>query len=303
MTFGVHPCTQQKIHKGGKQSMKKILSCTFAGTILLAAMLIPVQAEPAQYKAAYGTPVVDGILDDLYKNSDKYTITFGKDGAESYSTAEVYWLWDEDKLYYYADVTDDTPSTNVNTSNIGDIWKTDCVEFGFNVTPDKESGDPHKTANSAVYLAAIGYGEAMDIYGALPEIASVKEGSFCAAVETDKGWALEIELPIFNDETGLSAAAGNIIAMYTILHNDTDNDNVRNSETYSNADAVGCQYDSNKMDKVVLQEKPVVEEVAETVADAPEATETVTAPQTMDAVVALGAAMALAGFGMSKKRK
>lgn len=283
--------------------MKKILSCTVAGTLLLVAMLVPTNAASAEYGAAYGTPVVDGVLDEAYKNSDKYTITFGKDGAESYSTAEVYWLWDENKLYYYADVTDDTPSTNVNTSNLNDIWKTDCVEFGFNVTPDKETGDPHNTANSAVYLAALGYGEAMDVYGALNQIESIKNSSFCAAVETDKGWALEIELPIFNDETGLTPAAGDKIAMYTILHNDTDNDNVRNSETYSNADAIGCQYDSSKMDKVVLMEKPAVVEPAEVVDTAAATDAPVTAPQTMDALAVIGVTLALSAYGMSKKRR
>lgn len=294
--------------------MKRILSLAAAAMVLIGTMIVSVSAEDIvvvgdQFKAAYGTPVIDGTLDEVYGESDPYRIQFGKDNAESYSTAVVYWAWDETALYYFADITDDTVSTEADTTNIGDIWKTDCAEVGFNVTPNQEAGDPHNTANSGVFLGALMYGSEMDTYGSLSDCAYV-----CKTVTTDHGWAMEVCLPIFGEASGLTPKSGDQIAMYTILHNDTDNDNERNSETYRDEVSIGVQYDSSKMDCIVLGEKTVEEvpspDTAETELPQGEPVENtdapVSAPKTADNGLVAIASCAMASlavvFGFKKHR-
>lgn len=282
--------------------MKKAIFKT-STALIVSALLLSTTAMAADYTkefgVAYGSPEIDGVLDDTYAASDAYTLTFPKDGAASYSTAQIYWNWDETALYVYAAITDDTPSTNADTTNINDIWKTDCIEIGFNLTPELEAGDPHNTANSLVSLAAQQYGSEMDIYGTLSNC-----GETCITAVTDFGWVAEIKYPFFNTSTGLTNEAGNQYSMYAILHNDTTDDNERDSETYFDEVSIGVQYDSNIMDKMVLLEKPqtnVVPEDEDTVVDA---NTPVTAPATSDAgIVAAAAIMAVAaGVVLSKKR-
>ncbi len=92
---------------------------------------------------AYGTPNIDGILDEAYHessrvlfNTEPYNVS-GVDGATSID-GYAYMLWDETYLYFYAYVEDATVKSRGidyvtemyanGTGNPNNLWRTDGVE-------------------------------------------------------------------------------------------------------------------------------------------------------------------------------
>lgn len=81
-----------------------------------------------QAKAAFGTAVIDGKLDDAYKNSDpieaKFMSSIANQGTEDdvarMATAVSYILWDENNFCIYTEVTDSTPIKTALTGNSSD---------------------------------------------------------------------------------------------------------------------------------------------------------------------------------------
>ena len=258
-----------------------------AATLILASAITGASAKDLEIKASYGTPVIDGKMDKAYSRSQVYEVKYGK--GDSYSTSKLYYLWDENAIYIFADITDDTPSTKADTTNLADIWKTDCIEFGLNLIPD-EKGDPHKISKGGVWLAAPLYGNQLDGYGPLNDIASVKSGNKCVTTKTKTGWTVEIMIPVFGDASGITPKAGDKFGVYALTHNDTNDDNTRDTITYHNSDLTGANYDSTKMDYIILGEKP--------------AKQTTTAPQTADmSVLSLIVSAAAAFVGIKSKRR
>ena len=85
---------------------------------------------------AYGTPVVDGVMDDMYKNSckieDMGTIVYPKDGnGISDVKATTYLVWDQTYLYCCFVVEDSTVmSAGLDyMKGKANPWKTDTLEF------------------------------------------------------------------------------------------------------------------------------------------------------------------------------
>lgn len=285
--------------------MRRASLFILAALLLTSALCVPAFAKDQKFKAAYGTPTIDGILDAAYNQSEPYDVKSSK--GDSYSKADIYYLWDENMLYVFADVVDDTPSTKVNTEKLADIWKTDCVEFGVNVTPDGEKGDPHMVSMAGIYLASVGYGSKMDVYGKINDIAAAKAKSVCVTKKTDKGWTVEAALRVWGD-SGVTPKAGATCGIYNILHNDTNNDNARETVTYNDVNATGANYDTAKMDCIVLQAKPAVttaKVTAAATAKAAASTQT-KAAQTADLGVIYAivcGAPALAALTLARKKK
>ncbi len=84
---------------------------------------------------AYGTPKLDGILDEDYKNS--YRISYGTvfhptTNSLSDVTGYAYLLWDEQYLYLYAYVEDPQVMSigkeKLDEGNVNTIWATDALE-------------------------------------------------------------------------------------------------------------------------------------------------------------------------------
>ncbi len=126
--------------------MKKLISCLMLVAML--ASLLTVGASAAEevklhddkgktQNIAYGTPVIDGKLDDAYLKSDKVNSYVYK-GYNDYaglmskvpSSFYAYLLYDENRIYIFAEATDPnmaapgTTLTKATTNN-------DCVEFFF----------------------------------------------------------------------------------------------------------------------------------------------------------------------------
>lgn len=115
--------------------MKKFICFSLCLVLLLSAVAaLAVSAEEAAapahpidrslvYKAAYGTPTVDGVMDDIYLQSDVMyaeNAMFGgsatvKEGQTA--TAEYRIVWDKTTLYIFCTVTDPTRS---NPGAVGD---------------------------------------------------------------------------------------------------------------------------------------------------------------------------------------
>ena len=91
---------------------------------------------------AYGTPVVDGIIDDIYKDSCKVdvgTIFYPSSGnPTSDLTGYCYLLWDQTYLYCYAVIDESTVmslgSDILSQKNPNTLWKSDVLEFWLKTT-------------------------------------------------------------------------------------------------------------------------------------------------------------------------
>ena len=81
-------------------------------------------------KAMHGTPVVDGKIDEIWKDVPVLMVNRDVDlenmlsGEQKLSTASVRCLWDDGQLYCLAEVKDDKISTGSS-----DDWAQDSVEF------------------------------------------------------------------------------------------------------------------------------------------------------------------------------
>lgn len=109
--------------------MKKFLSALLALTCV-AAMAVSVSAVGETYTAQKGTPVIDGIVDDVWANAEKVQLTHLKAGdlksegviPEGLSVSASM-LWDESAFYFLFDIHDDDFAFD---SEAGD-WKNDSV--------------------------------------------------------------------------------------------------------------------------------------------------------------------------------
>ena len=122
--------------------MKKVIALALA-TMMLALCAIPCfavkgeQSDPIALKT--GTPRVDGILDEMYRDGFVLEINdrlpfyaIGSGTAETLS-AKAYYLWDYSYLYYCVVVQDKFVTTRGETFHEleEDPWQEDCVEQWF----------------------------------------------------------------------------------------------------------------------------------------------------------------------------
>ncbi len=90
---------------------------------------------------AYGTPTIDGVMDEIYR--DSYRIPLGEvfhpsELATSDAKAYAYLVWDEDYLYCFITVNEgDVVSRGmelINEKNVNTIWASDTVETYISTT-------------------------------------------------------------------------------------------------------------------------------------------------------------------------
>ncbi|MCL2098831.1 MAG: hypothetical protein FWH24_00145 [Oscillospiraceae bacterium] len=111
--------------------MKKILSFVLCAAIISILAITPAMAF-MQLEAPKITMTLDGVRDDGY--SGPYNINnFWEGGTDSGATGQVWTAWDDDYLYYYFEIKDDTP--NHEHSN---DYEVDCVEMFFDWYNNKD---------------------------------------------------------------------------------------------------------------------------------------------------------------------
>ncbi len=129
--------------------MKKTISVLLV-SLLTAAIVCLIgtgasAASEAEFRAPYGTPVIDGVLDDIWKNVeaqpvdnvDKQVIP-----SSSETTGTLRVMWDEENLYIYVEV--DKHGVQVFLGEEGTALNennSDCVELNFSLSGNFNEND------------------------------------------------------------------------------------------------------------------------------------------------------------------
>ena len=94
--------------------MKKLLAIVLFLTMMVA-LAVPVMAVDFKITANKATIVIDGIKDDAY--ADNFLAINGvKDGSEDTTTTGKIWAaWDDNYIYFYAEIYDKTPNSSADT--------------------------------------------------------------------------------------------------------------------------------------------------------------------------------------------
>ena len=98
-------------------------------------------ATLGEVNIAYGTPTIDGIMDDMYKNSCKIEqgpIVYPSSGNPTSDVKSTsYLVWDQTYLYCYTIVEDSTVMSRgmdiLSTKAVNQLWKNDAFEFWLKV--------------------------------------------------------------------------------------------------------------------------------------------------------------------------
>ncbi len=83
--------------------------------------------------AKYGTPIIDGEIDDIWKIAETYSTQTVVSGSLQNAKADFKVLWDEKALYVLATVSD--PVLNKDHS---DPWEQDSVEIFIDENNNKQ---------------------------------------------------------------------------------------------------------------------------------------------------------------------
>ena len=275
--------------------MKKILALT--ALLAVASMVTALPASAATVTAdsiKKGTPVIDGELDEIYRQSAQFLLDEDDIGAvySTYSgeydhTAGAHFLWDEEYLYMYIYVQDDDTLTHgedyIQEKGTA-AWQNDAVETWF-IIDEEYRFKVHNDAYGYTMFASPEEGSAGEY---TPEIMFDIENSIYKTIPGSNGYAIEVA---FKPNKAFKADS---TIQFCIQVNDIQD------EEASTIYCSGAQDPSPYMftlsaEEVVVEtpEEPVVD------TDAPAAD----APVTADAgIVAAAAVMAMAaGVVLSKK--
>ena len=202
---------------------------------------------------AYGTPTVDGYLDDAYRNSVHITLSSAvtdgdyKDPTTN-TSGSAYLLWDEQYLYIYVIVHDTTLRTrgidyitqkyNEGKGNPNDLWRTDAVEsyvysylrgaetkFGidaFGIQPFTNSNVGFEVVDALPYATKFTYeGEILDDYVVENPAAGQYAGTKDRIVN---GYVVEMTIPMMTCmdlATPGKAQIGDVIRFFIQLNDYT----------------------------------------------------------------------------------
>ena len=271
--------------------MKKALALVLA---ILTVMALSVAASATAFSSTQiknGTPVVDGVLDEIYTQSVSAVLEnlgmylWGDGSADTCGAATAYLLWDSDYLYVCVTAEDSTKASGGPDCK----WQNDAAELWF--LDEDLKCKIHVAADGTFWLGGDGDGAVAWTKGF--------DASKHAAVQNDDSWVIEVALPM-ND-----LAPGKTFGF------DLQVNDIYSSDFAAGGAASGSQKpDENILecvaDKVVMPE-PETEAPVETDAelvDAAAAETTAVAPKTFDAAIiaAVAAIVSAAGYAVSKKR-
>lgn len=285
--------------------MKKLTSAILSALVcasVLAPTVYAADRHSEVFEIAYGTPEMDLVLDDCYKNSTE--VTFNTDMGDA--NGSVYFTWDEKNLYFYVHIDDSTPCTE--SAKNGTDHNTDSIEictsfYGFDPTADSltakdvnDIGDAQfrvfrtkefydntdLTTNGLDSMYCGGYA----FYTDLEESSFVIHDGGTETGYTFEGYvAWGEELQTSDKPIG----EGSVIGIGLQINDDTNDDGARDKKIYSiNSDPTK----SMSTDRATCgafqlvkasAEAPVEETEAETIAE-PETEAETTAPETAETV-------------------
>ena len=170
--------------------MKKLI--TGIAALLIVAAALPVSANGTSVKN--GTPVLDGKLDDIYKESASVELEnfgFYVDGStgidkESTKGTTAYFLWDEDYLYLCVAVVDDTATKTEEKDVDYTKWSTcDNLELYF------WGADGNEDNRGNIHIGCLGLGLRLEKAYENAKIQVV-------GTATDNGYITELAIPVTN---------------------------------------------------------------------------------------------------------
>lgn len=270
--------------------MKKL--ALVLAVLMMSVLALPVAAA-SETDVLYGTPVIDGVLDEMYTKSASVVLDnleFYVDGqTDELTSAEgttTYMLWDENYLYLCTVVNDTTVAATVDSAVDYTVWNT-CD----NVEHYVRSAD--WTAGGQVHVGCLGEGLRNDTNGT-SDVCDMTNAKVAATV-TDTGYVVELALPI---DTLFDLTAGSTFA-YSLQYND-----------YVPADnatlASGNQDVADAVEFTLSAEKAAPEATVDTtpVVDTDPVEDPADAPATFDAgiVAAVVAIVSAAGYVVAKKK-
>ena len=309
--------------------MKKLISCVVLLAMLMSLVTVGVSAakstSPDANKVmniAYGTAKVDGKLDEAYKKSDKivswvhntYDPIKGQPEKVT-SSFYTYVLYDDNKIYVFAEVTDPTPVTASKVKSFD--YKTDCIEFYWYLHDLSKGGDVKHYSNKEDKGAGLFRTHTKEVCPADDDLtnhfASLTSGTTNGMNQSIINGEIKTEVHRETTKTGYiieysfeihptlksEVTAGKTIGFGVQSADDMDDNNTRDAYLFSNNN----DGDNTKCGPFLLLPKEAATTKAPAATQKP--TGSTTAPQTFDAgiIVAAVAAVSAAGVVVSKKRK
>ena len=281
--------------------MKKIFALT---ALLMAASMVSALPASAAVVTAdsikKGTPVIDGELDEIYRQSAMFQleesdigVVYSTYDGEYDHTAAAHFLWDEDYLYMYIYVADDDTVTHgqdyINENGTG-AWMNDAVETWF-VVNEESMFKVHNDAYGYTMFASPEVGSTDGLY--TPEVMFDIENSIYKTIPGKHSYAIEVAFK------PLEAFKADSTIQFCIQVNDIQDETA--STIYCSGAQDPTPYIFTLSAEEAVVETPAEEEVPAEGTDAP-ATD---APVTADTgvVAAMGLMAAAAGIVLSKKNR
>ncbi|MDQ0115472.1 endo-1,4-beta-xylanase [Paenibacillus harenae] len=164
---------------------------------------------PRLAKAVSGTPVIDGDIDGIWTCATALTTDRWVQGTSG-SSAKVRTLWDGNRLYVLAEVTD-----SLLTKRSANVWEQDSVEIFLD--QNNARTNPYD-ADDGQYRINFDNEQSVSPGSSSGRLVS-------AAKLTDNGYIVEASIAW----TGTPPVAGSLIGFDVQVNNDQDDDGVRDS--------------------------------------------------------------------------
>nr|MBQ4320509.1 hypothetical protein [Clostridia bacterium] len=257
--------------------MKKILSLAIVMATLLALVLVPVNAGRGfSLEAEFGTPVIDGKVDDIWANCKTTAETKYKsnDGSAPLNgdNAVVKVMWDYDNIYFLVEAKDK------------DLKDAEIFEFYVDEAFDKSTSYNKNDRQSRITVKSCTIGDSTkDVDG---NDTSRKELFNSAKMsKTSDGWILEVSLKWAGH---VEIDAGKTIGLELMWDTGGEGAFRWNVDTYGTTKDKAPYQSTDNFAPVLLKEE-VIEEAP---AKAP------TAAATFDGLAVLAVVAALSGAGV-----
>jgi beta-glucosidase len=177
------------------------------------ALLAPDGIPRETYYAPFPLPItLDGDLSD-WEDAPRFTIPEEANEYPDLSSVTFAAAADDTYLYFMGDVTDDNIISGEHGS---DYWNEDSVEFYVNATGDLAlTSYQDGVAQISVPPLNIGLSPEETVVGG---VRGDTTGAQVAAVETEKGYAVEVAVPLKSDVWNIRLDHGNVIGFQVHLN-------------------------------------------------------------------------------------
>ncbi len=199
--------------------MKKTLSIFLVISIIFAGIFsVNIYAADPDYTAiaVKGTPVFGETPDAIWENVPEYYSDVLKDGYDTESSAVFKVMWDDSKLYFLVDVTDET----YNFPAVG--WDGDAVEIFLTSTADTLE----YTEGVDGGIGILATGEYFEAANAISE-----EKIVSMAVQTEKGYIVQCSVDL-----GISFKSGDELGLEVQIDDCAEEESPSRSGAYGWAD-------------------------------------------------------------------